>query len=223
MKVKLLGIAEAVLLAIVIVAGAIALPILCRPFYYGHIGPMGLPERADLTAEQVKTAYNEVLDYCTGVTDAFSAGELPFSEEGASHFADVRKLFLLDLWALAVAAVLLIALKWFGRKKPCRLLGHTPGFWSAVSLGVTFVTVAALAAIDFDRAFEVFHRLFFPGIQSLPGPGDSDAPMGVLPQLRHFDFCGDCAVLRRNGHIRPTKKIKNTRLPGRRVFFCISY
>lgn len=191
MKQRLLGIAEAVLLAVVIVAGSIALPLLCRPFYYGHIEPMQIPQRVDLTAGEVKTAYNEVLDYCTGVTDRFSAGELPFSEEGASHFADVRKLFLLDLWALAVAAVLLIALKWLGRKKPCRLLGHTPGFWSAVGLGVTFTTVAALAATDFDRAFEVFHKLFFPGKDNWLFSPYQDPVILILP----WEFFRNCAVL----------------------------
>lgn len=42
MKEKLLGIAQAVLTALVIVSGAIALPILFRPFYYWHIKPLHL-------------------------------------------------------------------------------------------------------------------------------------------------------------------------------------
>ncbi|MBR3811887.1 MAG: hypothetical protein IKJ16_06135 [Agathobacter sp.] len=44
MKEKLLGIAQAVLTALLIVSGAIALPILFRPFYYWHIKPLHLTD-----------------------------------------------------------------------------------------------------------------------------------------------------------------------------------
>lgn len=51
MKEKLLGIAQAVLTAFVIVSGAIALPILFRPFYYWHIKPLHLTDMVGLTTE----------------------------------------------------------------------------------------------------------------------------------------------------------------------------
>ena len=40
-------------------------------------------------------AYGDVMDYCLGLRPDFAAGVLPFSAEGASHFADVRVLFIL--------------------------------------------------------------------------------------------------------------------------------
>ena len=163
MKRKILAIAEAVLIALVILAGAIAVPVLFRPFFYLHIGPFGLTDAVGLTAQQVKTAYNEMMDFCIGLTDTFSVGALSFSRSGMEHFADVRKLFVLDLQVLAVAAVLLLGVLFLQRKKPVSLLGHTPGFWGAVGLGTTFLTVGGLAALDFDRAFVIFHRIFFPG------------------------------------------------------------
>ena len=39
----------------------------------------------------------------------FAAGVLPFSAEGAGHFADVRGLFLLAVWVFVAAAGLLLA------------------------------------------------------------------------------------------------------------------
>ena len=39
---RLLTILLAIAAALVLLAGAIALPILCRPFYYAHIGPLHL-------------------------------------------------------------------------------------------------------------------------------------------------------------------------------------
>lgn len=191
MKEKVLAAAEAVLLALVILAGAIAVPVLCRPFFYLHIGPLGLVDAVGLTAEQVKTAYNEMLDFCVGMTDAFSVGALRFSESGAAHFADVRKLFVLDLRVLAVAAVLLTVVKLLQRRNPVMLLGHAPGFWSAVGLGVTFSVVGVLAALDFERAFTVFHKLFFPGKTNWEFVSRLDPVILMLPEA----FFRNCAIL----------------------------
>ena len=191
MKKKLLAAAQAVLIALVILSGAIAVPILCRPFYYLHIAPLEILDWIDLTVQQVRTAYNEMMNYCIGLTDTFSAGVLAFSESGASHFADVRKLFLLDLWVLAVAAVLLAAVACLRRKDPVKLLNHTPGFWSAVGLGVTFLTVGGLAALDFERAFEVFHTLFFPGKSNWIFDYRTDPIILMLPAV----FFRNCAIV----------------------------
>ncbi len=191
MRNRLLAIAQAVLIALVILAGAIAAPILCRPFFYLHIDPLDLPAQTGLSTEQIKTAYREMMDFCIGVSDTFSVGVLPFSESGASHFADVRRLFILDLWALAVSTVLLVMILLFQKNKRVRLAGHTPGFWSAVGLGVSFVTVGGLATLDFDRAFTVFHKLFFPGKDNWLFDTRTDPVIRMLPA----EFFRNCAVL----------------------------
>lgn len=191
MKEKFFSIAQAVLTALVILSGAIALPILFRPFFYWHIKPLNLCQMVGLTPEQVKTAYNEMMDFCTGVSNTFSAGVLPFSESGADHFADVRKLFLLDLGVLVGAAILLTGVLILKRKRTLWLLGHTPGFWSAIGLGVTFAGVGGLAALDFDSAFVVFHKLFFPGKDNWRFDGRFDPVINMLPA----EFFRNCAIV----------------------------
>ena len=191
MKEKLLHIAQAVLIALVILSGAIALPILFRPFYYWHIAPYHLTDAVGLTVEGIKTAYSEMMNYCIGITDTFSAGVLPFSQEGASHFADVRKLFVLDLRVLVIAAVLLCVTLFLSRKSSTRLLGHTSGFWSAVGLGASFAVIGGLAALDFDRAFVIFHRLFFPGKDNWLFNPQKDPIINMLPA----EFFRNCAIL----------------------------
>jgi integral membrane protein (TIGR01906 family) len=143
-----------------------------------------------LTAAEIKTAYNEMMDYCMGLSGSFSAGVLPFSAEGAAHFADVRKLFILDLAVLAASLLLLIPLLVLGRKKALRLGGHTPGFGSSVGLGVTFLVIGGLAALDFERAFVVFHQLFFPGKDNWIFDYRTDQIILVLPQ----EFFRNCAI-----------------------------
>ena len=54
---KLLSVVLSVLIALVVLTGSIAVPLLCRPFYYAHIGPMGL-EDWGLSREEIETAYD---------------------------------------------------------------------------------------------------------------------------------------------------------------------
>lgn len=189
MKTKLLAIARAILIALVILTGAIAVPILFRPFFYWHIKPLDLPGITGLTVAEIKTAYREMLNYCIGLSDTFSVGVLPFSESGAAHFADVRQLFLLDFWVFVISAVLLGGS--FFLKKQARLGGHTPGFWSTAGLGVSIVTVGGLVALDFERAFTVFHKLFFPGKENWMFDSYEDPVIDMLP----VEFFRNCAIV----------------------------
>ncbi len=191
---KLLTLALALVLALGVLSASIAVPILCRSFYYAQIGPLGLEEYTGLNEEVIRQAYDGVLDYCTGKTETFSAGLLPFSDSGESHFADVRNLFLLDLWVLGLslaALVLLLLLVRRQRLRPRRLLGRGPGFWGAAGLGGVFLLIGGLAALDFDRAFVVFHALFFPGKDNWIFDWRTDPVILILPQ----DFFRNCAIL----------------------------
>lgn len=191
---KFLTLLLSVLLALAVLSGSIAVPILCRPFYYAQIGPLELEEYTGLEEQVIRQAYDEVLDYCTGKTERFSAGLLPFSDSGASHFADVRGLFLLDLRVLGVclgALVLVLLVARWRKLTPRRFLGRGPGFWGAAGLGGAFLVVGGLAAVDFDRAFVVFHALFFPGKDNWIFDWRTDPVILILPQ----DFFRNCAIL----------------------------
>ena len=162
---KPLSLLLSLLTALLVVSGSVAVPLLCRPFYYAHIGSMALAERTGLAAEEIQLAYDQVMDFCLGFRDEFAAGVLRFSQSGVSHFADVKVLFLLDLWVLGLALAGLVTLFVYCRRKKVRpycFLGRGPGFWSAAGLGAAFLTVGGLAALDFDRAFVIFHSIFFP-------------------------------------------------------------
>ena len=111
---KLLCVLLAVLTGLVVLTASVAVPILCRPFYYAHIGPLKLKERTGLTEAEIKTAFDEMLDYCLGAEE-FSTGVLAWSEEGKAHFTDVRGLFLLDLRVLGAALCLLAAVLLYAR------------------------------------------------------------------------------------------------------------
>ena len=194
MKEKLLSLLYAVCTALCVLTGAIAVPLLVRPFYWLHIGPMELEAAGGLTAPQIKEAYGQMMDYCLGLRPDFAVGVLPFSESGASHFADVRFLFLLDLTVLAASAAALVLLGLYCRYKAVelhRFRGHGPEFWGCVGLGASFALIGALAAVDFDRFFTLFHAVFFPGKDNWLFHPRLDPVILILPQ----EFFRNCAIL----------------------------
>lgn len=191
---RLLTMVMAVLTATGILSGAIAVPILCRQFYYAHITPLQMRLRVLLTEEQVKETYDEVMDYCLGLTDHFELTFLTWSTDGASHFADVRQLFILDFWVAAVSLLLLILLWGIARHnhvRPAFIKGHGPGFWSATGLGIAFAIIGGLAAMDFDKAFTAFHAVFFSGKDNWIFDASTDPVINMLPQV----FFQNCALL----------------------------
>lgn len=191
---KLLAVLTGVFTALLVLTASIAVPLLCRPFYYAHIEALDLDGYTGLSVEQIKQAFDQVMDYCLGLRPDFAAGVLPFSQSGASHFADVRVLFLLDLWVAVISLAALVILFVLSRKRkltPAPLLGHGPGFWAAIGLGGLFLLVGGLAATNFDRAFVIFHALFFPGKTNWLFDWRTDPIILLLPET----FFRNCAIL----------------------------
>ena len=190
---KLFSLLTALATAVLVLSGSIAVPILCRPFYYAHIEAMSMPEYTGLTVDQIKQAFDEMLDFCLGAPE-FSTGALSWSQSGRDHFADVRVLFLLALAVLALSAALLLLWFLLGRRMglvPRPLLGRGPGFWAAAGLGIVFAVVGLLASLDFERAFVVFHALFFPGKDNWLFDPAVDQIILILPEV----FFRNCALL----------------------------
>lgn len=190
---KTLTVLLSILTAVILLTASIAVPILFRPFYYAHIEPLQLCEQTGLTRDEVKTAFNEMLDYCLGAEE-FSTGVLRWSESGKSHFTDVRVLFLLDLRVLAAAVIAWIIVRgiaYLTKRQPGKLLSRGYSFWAGTGLAAVFLIIGALAATNFDRAFTIFHTLFFPGKDNWLFNPAEDQIINILPQT----FFMNCAIL----------------------------
>ena len=71
--------------ALATVAGAIAAPILCRPFYYAQIRSLQIGKRTGLSDAVIRGAYDEVMDFLV-YGAPFGTGALAYTAEGESHF-----------------------------------------------------------------------------------------------------------------------------------------
>jgi integral membrane protein (TIGR01906 family) len=192
MKTKLLSVLCAVCVVFFLLTAAIGLPIYIRPFYYAHIEAFDLPARSGYTAEEIREAYDEVLDYLTLPGKEFSTGVLPHSAEGKAHFEDCKVLFDLNA-SILIGSALVLAVLFFLRKKwgTYRLGKHSAAFWAAVLSVTAPIMIGCLAALDFDRAFVIFHSIFFPGKTNWVFDWYADPIIRVLPQA----FFMDCAIL----------------------------
>ena len=191
---KLISLIFGIALAVLIITFSIGLPIYVRPFYYWHIDALEMPEYTEWSREQIKDAYDDVLDYLTLPGHEFGTGELKYSEEGKAHFADCKVLFDLNRNALLISlatVVLLLILNKRGAIRLSRPGGLGVPFYSGVSVLITFVSVGLLASQNFDKAFTIFHKIFFPGKDNWMFDPRTDEIIWVMPQ----EFFMDCAIL----------------------------
>lgn len=104
---KLTTVILSIVIAVFILSGSIAAPILNRSLYYSQIESLNLVERTGYSEETIRAAFDEMMDYCVGGGEdsglEFGTGDLAWSEEGKSHFDDVARLFSMDIFILEVS------------------------------------------------------------------------------------------------------------------------
>lgn len=202
MKNRLFTILFGILFALFIVSFGIAFPILFRPFYYWQINSSIIPIgeasvywKPEWDYSTIKQAYNEVLDFCCFPWDKeFSAGVFKFSSDGASHFADCKGLFMLDFIVLGLTFFGVGTLHILKRKKIIeftKLFNRSVYFWSGVTIvSVFLIILVAILIAGFDKAFETFHAIFFPGKGNWIFYYDVDEIINVMPE----EFFLSCAI-----------------------------
>lgn len=186
---KLVKIFLGIAVALFVVTVAIAVPILWRGFYFFNVKWLDIEEESGYTESQIRDAYNDVMDFLV-LGEDFSTGELPYSEDGKSHFEDVRALFVLNFAVLGVSALYIVAVYVLAKLKVIQLQysNRSPEIWALIGLGAFFVAVGIWAVIDFSALFEVFHHIAFPGKTNWYFSPYTDAIITILPEKIWFNF-----------------------------------
>lgn len=189
-----LSVVMIVALVLFTITFSIGLPIYVREFYYLQIDDFGLEDATGYTYDEIKTGYDEVLDFLTQPGGEFSAGVFKFSEDGASHFEDCKVLFTLNGTVLAISSIVILVLLVLRALKvynPKMVLRRAPRFYSGVATFTLFAAVGTLVAIDFDKAFGIFHMIFFPGKDNWMFNPYTDEIILAMPA----EFFLNCAIL----------------------------
>ena len=187
-------------LIVLMLTFSIGLPIYCRFFYYIQINTLHLSEEAakyGIVAgyNDIKTAYDGILNFCTLPNQPFKSGIFAMSDSGISHFADCKILFDLNFYALLISSIITATLTILHKLKIITIakpLNHRAYFLSAIIAVALPVIVGLLCLIvGFDKAFEVFHGIFFPGHDNWMFDPRYDQIITVMPE----EFFMNCAII----------------------------
>lgn len=112
-----------------------------------------------LTMAQMQANYDRIIEYSLFPwVRELHLETLPMSDAGAQHFAEAKDIFQLFVQGGLIALVVAVVLgSWLWRRH------RSTGFLTAGAI-IALVTPLMLAvplAIDFDRAFVVFHEIAF--------------------------------------------------------------
>lgn len=189
---RVAALVTAVATAVVIVA--LAIPAFLTPQWVSF--EQGRSEAAELTgftSGDLRVVTDSILhDLVLGGDFAVAApsdSRPVLDSREQAHMVDVRGVFR-GFALLAVVAAIVLAAAIVGARR----LGHPERAWKAIRGGSAAVAVAvviagAIALFAFDAAFELFHRLFFPGGSYTFDPGTER-----LVQLFPFTFWSETTM-----------------------------
>lgn len=158
-----------------------------RGLYYYDMNALNIPETSGYSEEIIRENYDALIDYCSPFFHGdLSFPTLPASAEGLQHFAEVKVIFVAFYYLLVISLVLLILVLYFGFKQRNYKMLRT----SAATTIILPVLVGAACAINFDRAFTIFHKIFFRNNYWLFDPA-TDPVIDLLPS----EFFLHCAIV----------------------------
>lgn len=148
-----------------------------------QVESLNIKADSGLTDEQIARAFNEIMDYLTR-GKPFGVGGLSWSEDGKSHFADVKALFNLNL-AVFLASLATVAILIVLHKTKVISLGKKGLTSCFLSAGISLFALMALMGIALLanpwEAFTVFHKIFFFGKDNWQFSRHEDAIITILP------------------------------------------
>ena len=148
----------ALCLSVFIITSAVCFVTFFKPLYYMDVDMLHISEYSGYAKDIILKNYDILIDY----QSLFYQGELylpdfRMSETGRIHFEEVKRIFeavqILMISSFALSAGLIYRRH---KEKEYRYLRLT----SLFSVGIPAV-LGVLACADFDRAFVIFHKIFF--------------------------------------------------------------
>ncbi|WP_125771717.1 TIGR01906 family membrane protein [Companilactobacillus furfuricola] len=140
-----------------------------------------LDQEANLSSSKLMHNYNQMMNYLINpFHNQFQLDDFRSSINGRTHFADVKKLFMLNFGVFILSGIYVF----FRRKKRAHF---NKAFLYIAIVGAILVV---LMALDFDDFFIMFHKVLFRNNDWLFDPS-LDPIIDVLPD----EFFVQCFVL----------------------------
>jgi integral membrane protein (TIGR01906 family) len=184
---KLTDLLYGIIFTLLFISIAVVITINFRPLYYMDIKLLHIEADSGFDKAVIKENYDALIDY----SSPFFRGDLRFpsleaSESGLQHFVEVKNIFtsFYILGAITLILGIIIVIRKAKKKDYSYLLV------SAVTSIVLPSLLGIYMAIDFDRAFLIFHKMFFRNDYWMFDPV-TDPVILILPE----DYFMHCAIL----------------------------
>ncbi|OJG39065.1 integral membrane protein [Enterococcus gilvus] len=157
---------------------AITLTINARWLYQLDIRHLGLLDYTTLSEKELLHNFDQLMRYLNlPWVETLKMTDFPVSANGALHFYEVKRLFLVNYGVLLVTVIPSIVYVRHLNKQQ-RLWTMIQPFRIAV---VVPIVIAFLMAVNFDRFFVLFHGVFFNNDAWIFNPA-TDPIINVLPE-----------------------------------------
>ena len=181
---KKIFIAALLSVAMLILSIALALGVIhfTNFIYYIDIEVLDIPANSGYSREVILENYHAVMDYLSPFcTDEFHLPSMAYSSPGAIHFEECKVIFnQIYLWGAIAFVFVSLMLLFYKDRLTYRIAG-------VLTLALPLTVVAAIA-INFDKAFVLFHELLFDNMNWVFDPR-YDPIITILPE-EFFMHCG---------------------------------
>lgn len=176
-----------IVLTLLLISISVIITINFRPLYYLDVGILNIEETSGYDKAEILENYNALIDY----SFPFFRGKLEFptleaSEAGLQHFKEVKNIFTAFYLLGAITLLIAVCIIIYKRKK------RDISYLKASSLTAILLPsiLGVLIMLNFDRAFVIFHKIFFKNDLWLFDPS-TDPVIKILPDT----FFLHCAVM----------------------------
>lgn len=175
---KLLFLSGVICIYLAIISSSITMSIRFKPLFLYDVKKFDIPNTIGVSYDKIVKNYDELMNYLNNrKVPTLSMSDFKSSEEGLIHFKEVKKLFSLNytinVISLLGSSIFLIYLFINGivkkLKRPLIILFLCP------------IILTSIFLLNFDRAFTMFHKIFFRNDYWLFDP-DLDPIINILPQ-----------------------------------------
>lgn len=187
---KFTNILIGILFSLFLISAGLFLSINFRALYYFDIHYLNIIETSGFDKATILANYNALIDYCS----PFYTGKLvfptfPASPSGLYHFEEVKKIFNYFFYIGIISFSILVPTIIFKYKKKDTSFLKVSSIVSIVLPAI----VGIGCAINFDRAFVIFHKVFFRNDYWLFDPV-TDPVITILPDT-YFLHCAIVIII----------------------------
>lgn len=148
----------ALILTIFIISLAVVITVFFKQLYYFDIDYLDIPSMSGVSKDIIKQNYDILIQY----QSLFYRGVLHLpdfimSTTGRIHFEEVKRIFdMIQIICIITGVISFVMIYQNIKEKEYRYLKLTSFFSIAIPSILGF-----LASLDFDKAFVIFHKIFF--------------------------------------------------------------